>query len=198
MDMKTTGIAIAAVIVAAGAAAFFWRESVQSKSDLRVLQDRVAELEGELETARTAAKPPADNGKGNDELKSELIRLRGELTQRRESGKLAEKLQTENARLVQENHELKVKVATREAAQVQPPAVTGAQPVPQVIPPGEPAAASVPAGIVTPQGNSTPVASDRLAAYRRNAELMKRYFPQLYQQTYGTNEVGATNSAPPQ
>jgi hypothetical protein len=196
--MKTTGIAAAVVIVAVGAAAFFWRESAQSKGAVQVLQERVAELEQELETARTAAKPPTESAKGNEELKSELIRLRGELTQRRESGKLAEKLQTENARLVQENRDLKIKASSREAAQVQPPVVTGAQPVPQGIPPGEPAAAGVPPGTVTPQGNSTPGASDPLAFYRRNPELMKRYFPQLYQQTYGTNEAGATNSAPPQ
>src|SRR3954471_11717590 len=92
---KSTGTLLLLWILTAAAATYFWHHSSRRKVRETELQQKISQLEKDLETTRAQTQKIQDPSELKA-LKTELMRLRAELTQRRDVSTRLEALQLEN------------------------------------------------------------------------------------------------------
>jgi myosin heavy subunit len=148
------------LLIATAAAAFSWQKAGGLALENQAMKTKVAELERQIDeeqAKRRTATPPETEIQVS---KSELMRLRNDVTLLRGSKETAVKLEEENARLTEQVKELRSQAA---------------QSVQQLREAQNQARYAVSA-------QATNQSTDPLAFYRKNPELMKRYFPHLFEQ----------------
>ena len=165
---KSTGALVLFCLFTAASALYFWNDSSRRKIRETQLQQKISQLEHDLDSLRTQARNVQDDSEFKT-LKTELMRLRAEVTLRRNVSTQLETVQLENARLIEVAQELQT-----ELAEVRAEAAAQSQPL-----------ADDNAASTTTDQSPTNTA---MFFYLRNPELAKRYFPDLYKSTFETNQ----------
>jgi len=163
--MRKTLVAIlmVACALAVAAAAALWRKAEAVAQENKGLNERIAELEESLEVVRDESRQASRATPEAEAQKRELLRLRNDVTQLRANEQNLIRIEAENQQLAAENRRLQKQAFTRakQPAEEFPMMRYGAV-----------------QGVNTPKP-AEPGAADPLAFYRKNPELMRRYFPHL-------------------
>lgn len=161
---------LAGLFILAGAGFLVsWNRAAELRSEKKALQVQVENLKKTLADARALVRQASSPSPEDRARTSELMRLRNEVTQLRGAAENAARLEQVNARLTQDIADARGEIGQLRAARAA-----------QAVPPP-------PQQVQQPQRAQ---ATEPIEFYRRNPELMRRYFPHL------AEEAGQEQPAP--